>query len=216
MKKQRIGIGAVVNRILIAVAMVAVLSGCTQSQRQNADEHRIDLFSDMQDVGRLELARMTVGKVGTITDPSFRNASGLMAKTEAFVDKLKVGDRIAVYSYDTYLRASIDMTSLTPDDINVDEENHTVELRLPPVKVEYDGRDISLREEHYRVSGLRTDITPAERARLKEQMNQEVRKELAADPELSKKLKATAERRAVSYFSSLLSDLGYEARVVVR
>lgn len=197
----------------VFMATLLLLVSCSHDSEEK--KPRTDVFSTLQDVGRLDLARMSVGKVGTITDPSFRKSATLAGKAEALVDKLKVGDRIAVYSYDTYLRASIDLTALTPDDITVDEDNHTVELRLPPVKVEYDGRDITLREEHYRVSGMRSDISPAERSRLKEQMNNEVKKEISADPVLSDRLRATAERRAVSYFTSLLSDMGYEGNVTV-
>lgn len=203
------------NKLKIFLPLLVVLmcfSACSNEKAEEASRG-IDLYSSLQDVGRLDLARMSIGKVGTVADPSFRNATGFAAKAEALVDKMKVGQRIAVYSYDTYLRASIDLTALSPDDLKVDEDAHTVSLRLPPVKVDYEGRDITLREEHYRVSGLRSDVSPAERARLKEQMNREVKKEIAADPTLSARLKSAAEQRAVAYFTALLADMGYQAQV---
>lgn len=205
--------------LLLSLAVLfggaSALSSCGKEAEKDTSQ-QIDVFSSLQDVGRLDLARMVVGKVGAITDPSFRKAEGLMAKTEALVDKMKVGQRIGVYSYDTYILASIDLTQLRPEDVVVDEENRSVTMTLPPVTVTMEGRDIQLKEEHYRVNGLRSDISPSERARLKEQMNAEVKKEVNADNTLRDRLKASAERRAVSYFTSLLSDMGYEAHVAVR
>lgn len=203
------------NCMMFLLVFLSLLCYGCSDEGGKGEKPAVNLYSSVSNAGRIELARMAIGKVGTVEDPSFRDASGIAAKAEALMDKMKVGQRIAVYSYDTYLRASIDMTVLRPEDIEVDEENHTVRLKLPPVKVEYEGRDITLREEHYRVSGLRTDISPAERARLKEQMNREVKKEVASDHALSARLKATAERRAIAYFTSLLADMGYQAQVSV-
>ncbi|MBD5270011.1 MAG: DUF4230 domain-containing protein [Bacteroides sp.] len=193
----------------VALAMLGFSCG----REAEEQPRQINIVSTLRDTGRLEVAQMSIGKVGMVSDPSFRKSEGFMAKAGALLDKIKVGDRIAVYSYDTYLHASIDLTDLSEEDVSVDEENKTVELRLPPVDVAYDGRDITLREEHYRVNGLRSQISSQERAALKEQMNTEVKRELASDKELTERLRNIGERRAKIFFASLLSDMGYEAHI---
>lgn len=187
------------------------LSSC----REQKEPDRINAYSELRDVAKIELASMAIGKVGTIADPSFSAADGFLAKAEALVDKMKVGQRIAVYSYDTYLRATIDLSQLKPEDLSIDSIAMTATLRLPPVNIDYEGRDIRLREEHYRVNGMRSDISPAERAALKEQMNREVKREMAASNGLKKRFRSQAEAKAVSYFTALLNNWGYTADVSV-
>lgn len=176
-------------------------------------EEPIDVYSRLQEVNRLELAKMTVGKVGMITDSDPGEAKSWMDKANAMVDAIKIGKRIGVYSYDTYLIAYIDMSQLQPGDITVDKDSRTASIKLPPVEIMTDGRDPQLKEEHYRVTGLRSSIKPEERARLKAQMAAEVKKELANDDGYSAMLKASAEGKAIAWFTSLMENWGYDAEV---
>lgn len=177
------------------------------------EEKTVDVVSSLQDVSKLQLARMSVGKVGTITDPDLSDAKTLQQKAAAVLDKMKIGKRIGVYSYDTYLSAYIDLSELTPEDVEIDKENKVARVKLPPVKIEYEGRDLKLKEEHYRVSGLRSNITPAERAALKEQMAAELKKEVGANAEFERSLREAALHKAVQYFSILLRDWGYQPEI---
>ncbi|MDE6400197.1 MAG: DUF4230 domain-containing protein, partial [Muribaculaceae bacterium] len=179
-------------------------------------EEPVDVYSRLQDVSRLELSSMTVGKVGMITDPAVSDASGIMGKAEAMIDAVKVGQRIGVYSYDTYLTAYIDLSELAEEDVDIDRDAGTAHVILPPVRVMVDGREPELHEEHYRVTGLRSSITPEERARLKSQMAREVRKELAADRSASESLRSAAEAKAKAWFGDLLENWGYDAVVEIR
>lgn len=183
-----------------------LLTSCDNKEK----EEPVNVLSSLQDVSKLQLAQMTVGKVGTISDPDFLDAKTLQDKALAAIDKIKIGKRLGVYSYDTYISAYIDLSQLTSDDVVVDNDARTVTINLPPVQLEYEGRDLTLKEEHYRVTGLRSNITPEERAQLKEQMGKELKKEVKADPQIEKNLKETARRKAVQYFSILLRDWGYE------
>lgn len=189
------------------VACVMMLSGCEK------DTPPVDGYSSLQEVSRLELARMTVGKVGKISDPLVSDAHGFAGKFQAVVDAMKIGTRIGVYSYDTYLVAYLDLTKLSPEDVEVNEESHIAKVILPPVEIVTDGRDPRLHEEHYRVTGLRSSISPAERAALKSQMAAEVKKELASDKGNKEALRKEAEMKARAWFAALLSDWGYEAEI---
>lgn len=207
-------------RIRVIPLIMTILSGLFTaglvSCRPEQPDKGLDVLTSLRDVSKLQLAQMTIGKVGEISDPDFKDAKTLQQKTTAALDKIKIGKRLGVYSYDTYISAYIDLSELTPDDVTVDESSGTIILKLPPVKVEYDGRDLNLKEEHYRVTGLRSQIRPEERARLKEQMGKELKKEVAVDPQLEQKLRATAENKALRYFSLLISDRGYEPVVSFR
>ena len=190
--------------------VLMVLAACGRK------EEPVDVYSRLQNVSRLELSRMTVGKVGMISDPAFGDARGIIGKAEAMLDAVKVGKRIGVYSYDTYLTAYIDLSELSADDIDIDREAGTAHVILPPVRVMVDGREPQLHEEHYRVTGLRSSITPEERAALKAQMAREVKKELSNSKSSADALKASAEAKAKAWFTQLLENWGYEAQVEIR
>lgn len=179
-------------------------------------EKQVDIFSQLQEVNRLELARMTVGKVGMISDPDYRDAKGWENKASALFNTMKIGTRIGVYSYDTYIIAYLDLSKLTPDDIEIDKENSIARITLPPVEIMTDGREPQLHEEHSRVTGLRSSITPSERARLKAQMAREVKQELTNKRDAFQSLQASAEIKGKAWLSELLDNWGYKTEITFR
>ena len=196
--------------LLLSLPAAGLWSCAGEEQRDNV------LFSEVKSVDKLILARMTVSKMATIDDIPLSEAEGLKQTSAALLDALKLGKRKAAYSYDTYLRAYIDLSSLTPDDVKVDESTKTVTLSLPPVMTEYLGRDMEIREDHYRVTGLRSEIDAAERAALKEQMNTVLKNEVKNKPMFRDKLVTEAKAKARTYFSSLLDKDGYKVIINFR
>lgn len=190
--------------------IVMLFGGCRK------EEEQIDAYARLRSVQRLELARMAVGKVGIISDKEPQDAGSLSAKAEALVNNMKVGTRIGVYSYDTYLVAYMDLGKLTSDDVRVDAERKMVSVLLPEVEVMTDGRDPQLREEHVRVTGFRSAITPEERAALKAQMAREVNEDLKKHGKDVETLRKTAAESARELIERIVSSWGYEADVQVR
>ena len=180
-------------RVLPILLALPFFFACSKMQ---VPDHT-QLYEEIRHVNRMEFASLAVTKT---------------VKTER-TDWYKVGKRIAVYSYDTYLKAFIDMNLLAPDDMEFDEENKTVRVTLPPVQIEIAGRDMEMRKEYENVGMFRTEITSQERARMKEKANEELKKELAGNPEYKQKLNEAARRKARSYFESLLRDAGYTAYI---
>lgn len=170
-------------------------------------------YEEAKSVNKLVLAQLTVSKMATIDDISFDEAEGLKQTAAALLDALKLGKRRAAYSYSTYLRAYVDLSSLTPDDITVDEAGKNITILLPPIATEYLGRDMEIREEHYRVTGLRSKIDAVERAKIKEHMNTILKKEVESNPAFREKLVNEAKSKARTYFSSLLGKDGYNVTV---
>lgn len=179
-------------------------------------EQVINVAEQLRDVERLELASMTVSKVGVIKDPGFGESEGLAGKAQALFDGIKIGKRIGVYSYNTYLNAYIDLSELLPEDVVVDASSHTASIVLPPVRIMVEGRDPELHEEHLRVTGLRSRITPEERAALKGRMAAEVSRELRADKSVETALRSSAEAKARMWITELMSNWGYNATVTFR
>lgn len=196
--------------LLLSLPAAGLWSCAEEEQRDNV------LFSEVKSVDKLILARMTVSKMATIDDIPLSEAEGLKQTSAALLDALKLGKRKAAYSYDTYLRAYIDLSNLTPDDVKVDENTKTVTLSLPPVMTEYLGRDMEIREDHYRVTGLRSEIDAAERAALKEQMNTVLKNEVKNKPMFRDKLVTEAKAKAEAYFSSMLGKDGYKVIINFR
>lgn len=196
------------KRILILPILITLLSACLSACREKTD-HVAEMTSRLRDVSRLELAQMTIGKVGMISDHKYEDAKTIEEKTKAMVNAMKIGNRIGVYSYDTYLIAYIDLSELSNDDIEFDEKTNVVHVVLPPVKVMTDGREPQLHEVHYRVTGLRSSIKPEERAKLKAQMAAEVKKEVAGYEGSKEILRDEARKKATAWFENIITSWGY-------
>lgn len=175
--------------LLIGVFLFA----CSKKQ---APDHT-SIYEEIRHVNKMEFASMAVTKT---------------VKTERS-DWYKVGKRIAVYSFDTYLKAFIDLYEFEPEDMDFDEENKTVKVTLPPVKVEISGRDMEMKKEYENVGIFRTDIDSKERARMKEKASAELKKEMEGNPEYKRRLEETARRKARSYFETLFKNAGYTAYI---
>ncbi len=160
--------------------------------KKQAPDHTY-LYEEIRYADKMEFASLAVTKT---------------MKTER-TDWYKVGKRIAVYSYDTHLKAYIDLSQFEPDDLVFDEEDKTVRVNLPPIKVEIAGRDMTLRKEYENIGFFRSEIDAKERAEMKEMANSSLKKELDTNPEFKQKLVETARRKARIYFEALLKDSGY-------
>lgn len=204
------GMKVFMNLIFAMSLVAAVLAGC------GGEDQGRKYYTEVKSVDKLVLAQMTVTKMATVSDQSLDDAQGLKQTVAAIADAVKIGKRKAAYSYSTYLRAYMDMSDFSPSDIIVDDRNKVIILNLPEIKTEFAGRDLGIREEHYRVSGLRSDINANERAALKERMNETLKKEVKEDPEFRDKLEAQARGKAKDFFTSLLGKDGYTVTVNFR
>ncbi len=188
----------------LSIALVLMLSACTKQTR--ADYNYVD---ELRSVNKLVLAQMTVSKMATIDDLPLDDARGIKQTAAAMLDIIKIGNRKAAYSYDTYLRAYVDMSQLSPDDVRIDHDARTVSITLPPIETEFEGRDITVKEDHYRVTGLRSNIDQYERAEMKEMMTASLKNEVEANPEFRRRLIREAQAKARAYFEALADNEGY-------
>lgn len=197
--------------IILSALLATVFSGCRE--KISDEDPTITYYSELRAVKKLVVGRMTISKLATIDDIRLSEAQGLKQTASAILAAIKPGSRKAAYSYDTYLRAYIDLDRLSPDDVSLDADGKNLEITLPPVEVEFAGRDAEIREEHYRVTGLRSEINADERALLKEEMNRLLKKEVKENPDFTSHLTELAKAKAVAYFTQWGQNQGLNVRI---
>ena len=106
------------SKLILSALLVSMASACTNNTE-------MVLRSEIKDCGKLVLAEMSIRKVGKIKDKPVSESTGLKSFAMSLVDAVKPGDRVAVYSYDTYLRAYVDLTQLADEDIEINENSRT-------------------------------------------------------------------------------------------
>lgn len=194
--------------LCLCVLTTGIPVGCERSEGQSRT-----FYTDVRSVDKLVLAQMTISKMATVEDLKLEEAEGLRQTVEALGDAVKIGTRKGAYSYDTYMRAFIDMSALAEDDVTVDEKSKSITIDLPPIQTELAGRDAGIREDHYRVTGLRSDIDAKERAEIKEKMNAALKRELETNPAFRTRLVEQARAKARAFFTSLGEAHGYTVTV---
>lgn len=202
----------------IIIILVAIITGtaCVSCGREKEDDTAIRIATEVKSVDRLVLAQMSVSKIATISDLDLTKANGLRESAQALIDALKIGDRKAAFSYNTYMRAYVDLTSFSAEDVKVDNSDSTVNITLPPIQTEFSGRDAQMRVEHYRVTGFRSQVGAEERAEIKERINASLKKEVESDKTFQSILTESAELQGRRYFENLCSRFGYKANVTFR
>lgn len=179
---------------MICVAAAMLVSSC------NKPAPVPDFYHELKSVDKMVFASMAINKVAKLETSDWYTA----------------GKRIAVYSYDSYMQAYIDLSRLQADDIVFDQESKTVKVTLPPVMTEITGRDMEMKKEYENIGLLRSDLTAKERAEIKEKANASFKAEVEDNPVFRQQLIEAATRKARQYFETLLEADGYTATVDFR
>lgn len=178
---------------MLAVLFAVLLAAC--GKKDNSI-----VYKEIKSVDKMVFASMAISKTAVMKDPHI----------------FLLGDRVAVYSYNTYLQAYINLTDLKPDDLVFDDKNHTVTLTLPPVRTELVGRDMQMRKIYENISPLRSQLTSEERAQIKEKANRSLISEVANNPEFRRQVTEAAQSKARAYFEYLLEQDGYTPTVLFK
>lgn len=195
---------AVLLYCMLAVAAMAipvvVSCGNDRSGENSGDDKipaSVELYQELKSVDKMVFASMSITK-------------SVKMESDAWY---KIGKRIAVYSYDSYMRAYIDMSALQESDMVFDEKNHTVSITLPPVVTEVTGRDMTMRKEYENIGIFRSELDSKERAEMKEKANESFVKEVKDNPQFKQRLTQEAQRKARKYFEALCESAGYVASI---
>ncbi len=186
---------------IILAVLILILQGCrNDNPAARQTDIPTEILQELRSADKMVFASMSITKTAKLEDSEW----------------YKIGKRIAVYSYDTYMNAYIDLSELTPEDIVFNETDSTVRITLPPVRTEVKGRDMEMTKEYENIGPLRSEIDSRERAAMKEQANASFNSEIEENPRFREKLKETAERKARGYFENLLKDNGFTATIDFR
>ncbi len=172
---------------LLCGLMVCLLSACSKLSNT-------DLYQEIKSVDKMVFAKMAITKT-------------------VYNNQKLFGKRYAAYSYDTYARAYIDLSSLQTEDLVFDDKSKTVKVMLPPVMAELIGRDVEMREVYKNITGFRWDLEEKEIAKLKEDGNTNLKKEWEDNPMFKEHLIEAAKRKARKYFESIFEANGYIASI---
>lgn len=180
------------NKFLILTSGLLGLLFSACSKPSNAD-----LYQEIKSVDKMVFATMSITKTGKF-DSS---------------DWYTIGKRIAVYSYDSYMRAYIDLSALQLDDLTFDDETKTVTITLPPVMTEITGRDMEMKKVYDNIDWTRDSLDSEERAEIKEKINASFKKEIVENPVFTEQLIEAAKRKARKYFETIFEANGYTASI---
>lgn len=168
-----------------------LLAGCTRNDKTG-------LYQEIKSVDKMVVATMAISKVAKIKDNHWWNLGQR---------------RVAVYSYNAYMRAYIDMSALQMEDLVFDDDAKTVKVYLPPVVTEIIGRDMEMNSEYENIELGRREITPDERAQMKEEANADFKKEVVDNAVFRNQLTEAAKRKARKYFETVFEANGYTASI---
>lgn len=165
-----------------------LLSSCSQN-------NNTDLYQELKSVDKLVLAKMSI------------------TKTVVNNQENGWGRRIAGYSYDTYARAFIDLSALQAEDLQFNDNDKTVKVILPPVEAELMGRDVEMKEVYKNITGLRDPLDEPDLNRLKEEGNEDMKREWEENPMFKTHITEAAKRKARKYFENIFEANGYVASI---
>ncbi|MDE7437254.1 MAG: DUF4230 domain-containing protein [Muribaculaceae bacterium] len=172
----------------VLASALTMMSSCAKTDNNG-------LYQEIKSVDKMVFAKMSITK--TVVN----NQENIL------------GRRIAGYSYDTYARAYIDLSSFQVDDLVFDDKTKTVKVILPPVNAELIGRDCEMREAYKNITGLRWDLDEKDINSLKEEGNKSMRDEWESNPMLKAHLIDAAKRKARKYFEEIFENSGYMASI---
>lgn len=176
--------------IITSSLVTLMLSSCTKNDTNQ-------LYQEIKSVDKMVLASMAITKTAIKDDDHW----------------YKKGKRIAVYSYDSYMRAYVDLSQLQVDDLVFDEDAKTVTVMLPPIMTEITGRDMDMRLEYDNIGWWRDSLNSKERAQIKEEANKSFKKEVEENPMFKQQLADAAKRKARKYFETIFDANGYTASI---
>lgn len=176
--------------IFVSALVTLMLSSCAKNNTNQ-------LYQEIKSVDKMVLASMAITKTAIMDEGHW----------------YKWGKRIAVYSYDSYMRAYVDLSQLQMEDLVFDEDAKTVKILLPPIMTEITGRDMEMRLEYDNIGWWRDSLNSKERAEIKEEANESFKKEVEENPMFKLQLTDAAKRKARKYFETIFDANGYTASI---
>lgn len=171
------------------------------------------LYDKLRNINELELIQVSLSKTYTIRDPYNEDVENgdfdLLNTIEHFVKK---GERVGVYGLQRTYSAFINLNELSANDIQVSDNK--ISIVLPKIQIKVLGNEIVPKTYHERVSGLRFQISESERMAMRQKATEELDNQVNDKSSgVYVEMRNQAEQNAYAWFSSLLTDWGYESYI---
>ena len=175
--------------LTLIVASAILVSGCGKSLEDRAKE-KFSTLTEMAEIGTVEY---TISKIIKASDSKFYT----------------IGDRKILFSCSATMKAGVDMTNFSVDQVKIKDKEITINLPKPRV-LSFNMPPEKAKLEYEKVGALRFDFTAEDRNNLLRQGEEDI---LADTPNLG--ILEDAEMNARMFFEALLSQVGFEKINVV-
>lgn len=190
MQKQGFHIIGFVLAVLLAAATVP---GCSDRVPEDTTQREIEAISQMRE---LSLVEYRVRKIVKANDEG---------------EWYKIGDRKILLSCTAYLKAGIDLSGFSAENVDINRLDGSVTVTVPHAKLlSLDMPASDIREEYDHVTMLRHSFSAEERNALLRQGEKQIRSSVPSLGILEK-----AEENARRFFESVFTKMGFTSVEVV-
>ncbi len=190
MQKQGIHIIGFVLAVLLTTATVP---GCSERVPEDTTQREIEAISQMRE---LSLVEYRVRKIVKANDEG---------------EWYKIGDRKILLSCTAYLKAGIDLSGFSAENVDINHLDGSVTVTVPHAKLlSLDMPASEIREEYDHVTMLRQSFTAEERNALLRQGEKQIRSSVPSLGILEK-----AEENARRFFESVFTKMGFTSVEVI-
>ena len=175
--------------IALLVASATLFTGCGKSLEELAKE-KFSILTEMAEIGTVEY---TISKIIKASDTKFYT----------------IGDRKILFSCSATMKAGVDMTNFSAEQVVIKDKEITINLPKPRV-LSFNMPPEKAKLEYEKVGALRFDFTAEDRNNLLRQGEKDI---LADAPNLG--ILEDAEANAKMFFEALLAQVGFEKINVV-
>jgi hypothetical protein len=180
-------LGTMKKSILLFLIFGVLCSITSCNNLQDRIDKQVKSMDGMAQLGTVEY---TITKIVKVDDKAF----------------YKIGDRKILFSCRAYMKAGIDLTDFTAEDVKLDKKSNSIHIQLPQPKVLSFNMPLDeAKLEYESVSTLRSDFTTEDRMNFLKQGEENI----LADVE-NLGILQDAEKNATLFFESLFASLGVE------
>ncbi|MBO5582680.1 MAG: DUF4230 domain-containing protein [Bacteroidales bacterium] len=190
MQKQGIHI---IGFVLAVLLVTATVPGCSERVPEDTTQREIEAISQMRE---LSLVEYRVRKIVKANDEG---------------EWYKIGDRKILLSCTAYLKAGIDLSGFSAENVDINRLDGSVTVTIPHAKLlSLDIPASEIREEYDHVTMLRHSFSAEERNALLRQGEKQIRSSVPSLGILEK-----AEENARRFFESVFTKMGFTSVEVV-
>lgn len=175
-------------------AFVAIVSFMFGSCGESIEDKMNKKLSEMSELSELGTVEYTISKIIKANDNSFYT----------------IGERKILFSCKATMKAGIDLSTFSPNNVKIEKATNSVVINLPKPKVlSFNMPADQIHLEYQKVGTLRSEFSAEDRNALLKQAEEAI---IADAPNLG--ILKDAEHNAKLFFDALFSQIGFENIVV--